>query len=261
MDFIFVSLQRINTDRESTSTSIAKELAKSHRVLYVNPPIDRKTWILSTEDPFTRRHIESIRLKENTLKRNDDNIDLWILSPETVIESLNWIPFTNVFSLFNKINNKTLAGEISKAANKLGFKEYVLIIDKDIYRSYYLKEILNPSYTIYLDRDYTLGFPYWRKHGRTLEPKLIAKCDAVVCNSTDFQRNNKKYNVNSFYISNGADLDLFRPEKTWKIPQELKDLERPIIGYVGALISSRLDISLIENIAKDLRIGTLVLIG
>lgn len=261
MDYVFVSLQRINTDRESTSTSIAKELSKSHRVLYVNPPIDRKTWTLSTDDPFVKKHIEGIKLDHNPLKRSSNDTDLWILSPKTIIESLNWIPNTSVFSVFNKLNNKKFAGEINKALMRLSFKNCVLIIDKDIFRSFYLKEFLKPRYTIYLDRDYTLGFSYWKRHGITLEPKLISKCDAVVCNSTDFQKNNKKYNENSFYISNGANLELFSANKTWQMPKELENLQRPLIGYVGALISSRLDISLIANVANKLKAGTVVLIG
>ncbi|MET3114120.1 teichuronic acid biosynthesis glycosyltransferase TuaH [Pedobacter sp. CG_S7] len=259
MNFIFVSLQRINTDRESTSTSLAKELAKEHQVLYVNPPIDRKAWLLPSEDVFIQAHIKQIKEGKTGLVKDENN--LWVLTPGKIIESLNWIPSTSVFSFFNKFNNKRFAGDIKKAIKQLNFNNFNLIIDKDIFRSYYLKELLKPKFTIYLDRDYTLGFDYWKRHGVTLEPKLMSKCDAVVCNSMDFTKKDMNYNLNSFYISNGANLNIFNAEKDWQEPAELVGLARPIVGYVGALTSTRLDISLIENIAKNLNRGSLVLIG
>ena len=259
MDFIFVSLQRINTNRSSTSTSLAQELAKSHRVLYVNPPIDRKTWLQPSSDPFIEAH--KILIKENKAGLVTDHHQLSVLTPSKIIESINWIPFTSVFSIFNRINNQTFASEIKDAVKKLKFKDITLVIDKDMFRSFYLKELLKPKYTIYLDRDYTLGFDYWKRHGVKLEPLLMSKCDAVVCNSLDFTKKNLRYNPNSFYISNGANLDLFNAEKVYEQPEELALFERPIIGYVGALTASRLDVDLISGLAKNIKKGTVVLIG
>ena len=52
MNFVFVSLQRINTDRESTSTNLARELARQgHNVLFVNSPVDRKDFLFASSDP------------------------------------------------------------------------------------------------------------------------------------------------------------------------------------------------------------------
>lgn len=259
MNFVFVSLQQINTDRESTSTSLAKELSKNHRVLYVNPPVDRKTLLLKRKDKFIQERIDAIRHGKKALIQETEN--LWILNPVKVIESINWLPFTFLFRIFNRLNNKRLASEIEESLEILRFDSFIIINDKDIFRSFYLKELLKPRLYIYLDRDYTLGFDYWKKHGTTLEPELIKKSDAVVCNSLDFTKNAKKYNKNSYYIGNGADLNNFNPEKTWDKPDELKTLESPLIGYVGALNSQRLDIRLLEEVARSLEKGTLVLIG
>ncbi|MGX5690775.1 glycosyltransferase [Arcticibacter tournemirensis] len=259
MNFVFVSLQQINTDRESTSTSLAKELSKNHRVLYVNPPIDRKTLLLKRKDKFIRERIDAIKRKEKALIQETEN--LWILNPVNIIESINWLPFTFLFRIFNRLNNKRLASEIKESLRILQFDSFIVVNDKDMFRSFYLKELLKPSLYIYLDRDYTLGFDYWKKHGKILEPELIKKADVVVCNSLDFTKNAKRYNKNSYYIGNGADLDNFNPEKVWPKPDELQMLERPLIGYVGALNSQRLDILLLEELASSLKKGTLVLIG
>lgn len=247
MNFVFVSLQRINTDRESTSTSLAKELSKEHRVLYVNPPIDRRTLLSKDRDEYSQRHIHDIKEGKNDLVKVTDN--LTVLSPDKVIESINWIPSTFLFSIFNRLNNRTFASCIQAAIAQLGFESFVLINDKDMFRSFYLKEMLKPSLAVYLDRDYTLGFDYWKRHGTSLEPKLMTKSDLVVCNSMDFTRRALKYNKNSFYIGNGADLEVFDDSKVLEKPQELNAYKRPLIGYVGALNSMRIDIALIAAMA------------
>ncbi|KAA3436774.1 glycosyltransferase [Rufibacter hautae] len=259
MNFVFVSLQRINTDRESTSTCLAKELAKNHRVLYVNSPIDRKATLTSHHDAFVTAHLEAIKNKEEPLVQLDTN--LWMLNPTRVIESINWVPFTPVFSMLNRLNNERLGKDIQEALDVLGFDEFVLVNDKDIFRSYYLKEILRPSKYVYLDRDYTLGLDYWRKHGATLEPKLMQKSDAVVCNSLDFTKRAKKYNNNSYYIGNGFDASQYDSESVRTMPQDLAGIPGPIIGYVGALITLRLDLRLMTDLAKERPNWSFVFIG
>ncbi|KAA8482797.1 glycosyltransferase involved in cell wall biosynthesis [Arcticibacter tournemirensis] len=259
MNFVFVSLQRIHTDRESTSTSLAKELSKQHKVLYVNPPVDRRTLLLNENDQYTLDHIAAIRNKTAGLSRTADN--LWVLNPSRVIESINWIPGNLIFSLFNYLNNKRFAADIRKAIQEIGFEQFVLVNDKDMFRSFYLKELLSPEMYVYLDRDYTLGFDYWKKHGFAIEPALMRKSDAVVCNSLDFTKRAAKYNKNSFYIGNGADLEVFDPQKEWLQPEDLKDLKKPLIGYVGALNSMRIDISLIESLAEQKPEWTFAFVG
>ncbi len=237
MNFIFVSLQRISTDRDSTSTSLAKELSKNHQVLYVNSPIDRKTLLTGTSDTFVKAHIKSLGNKKDNLKQLNKN--LWELNPAEIIKSINWIPSTFVFTRLNWLNNRRLAKEIQKAVTQIGFKDFIIINDKDIFRSFYLKEILKPKLYIYLDRDYTVGMNYWRRHGMILEPELMKKSDAVVCNSYDFTKRALIYNANSFYIGNGFNTSQYKDTEKRPIPADMKDIPRPLIGYVGALITMR----------------------
>lgn len=259
MNFVFVSLQRINTDRESTSTSLAKELSKEHRVLYVNPPIDRRTWFSKTNDIYTQAHIQDIKNKQAGLVKVSEHLS--VLSPDKVIESINWIPSTQIFSLFNLINNKRFSSCIKKAIQELSFESFIIVNDKDMFRSFYLKELLKPALYTYLDRDYTIGFGYWKRHGTSIEPLLMKKSDAVVCNSIDFTKRALTFNKNSFYIGNGADLEVFDYTKLWQKPEELKTFKRPLVGYVGALNSMRININLIATIARKRADWDFVFIG
>jgi teichuronic acid biosynthesis glycosyltransferase TuaH len=259
MNFVFVSLQPIDTGRDSTSTGLAKELAKNHKVLYVNPPIDRKAKYIRIKDQYLKKKLENRKNKQTHLKQL--NQGLWMLEPQAIMESINWLPSTTLFKKLNWINNKRFAKDISSALQKLNFDQFILINDKDIFRSFYLKELLKPQRYIYLDRDYTLGVNYWKKHGTTLEPELMRKSDAVVCNSPDFTDRAKKFNLNSFYIGNGFNAEQYDVNKKRPIPKDLINIPGIRIGFVGAMLSLRLDLGLLIFIARSKPEWNFVLIG
>lgn len=258
-DFIIISLNPWYTPLSSTSKHVAMELAKQNRVLYINPPLDRKTLMTRRNDPILQKHLEVIRGIEEEIVEISPN--LWNFYPRTILESINWVPGSRLFAWFNFINNKRLAVSIKSAAEKLGFSEYVLINDKDLFRGYYLKELLQPKIYLYYDRDYILGVEYWRKHGLSLEPKLAGKSDLIVTHSDHLMGLLKPYNANIFNVGSGIDIDLFDAEKQYPVPPELIQLKHPILGYVGALTAVRLDEEAFIRIAKEKPEWSLVLVG
>lgn len=258
-DFIVISLNPWYTPLSSTSKHVARELAKKNRVLYINPPLDRKTMVTKRKDMLLQRHLNVIKGKEDELVEIMPN--LWNYYPRTVLESVNWIPNTRVFSWFNHINNKRIATSILSAVKQLGFSDFILINDKDLFRGYYLKELLHPKVYLYYDRDYILGVDYWRKHGATLEPLLAKKSDLIVTHSDHFMEILKPYNSNIYNVGSGIDLSLFDVNKHYPIPDEVRSLASPIIGYVGALTSARLDLEALVRIAKERPQWTMVLVG
>ncbi|MGH2643609.1 MAG: glycosyltransferase [Chitinophagaceae bacterium] len=258
-DFIMVSLNPWYTPLSSTSKQVAKELAKQNRVLYVNPPLDRNTMIKRKTDPVLQKHLEVVKGNGRELVEIQRN--LWNYYPRVLLESVNWIPSTRVFSWFNHLNNKRLAGSIRSAIKTLGFSDYILINDKDLFRGFYLKELLHPKIYLYYDRDYILGVNYWRKHGATLEPMLAKKSDLVVSHSDHLISLLKPYNENIYNVGSGIDIDIFNASKNYPVPEELGSLKKPIIGYVGALTSVRLDVGAHVKIAKEKPDWTMVLVG
>ncbi len=258
-DFIIISLNPWYTPLSSTSKHIAKELAKQNRVLYVNPPLDRKTLLTRRNDPMLQKHISVIKGKAPGLVELETN--LWNYYPSTVLESINWIPSTKVFSWVNYLNNKRIAASLLSAIKELGFSGYTLINDKDLYRGFYLKELLQPETYLYYDRDYILGAPYWKKHGAVLEPKLAQKSDLIVTHSEHLKSLLLSHNKNIYNVGSGIDIQLFDGNKQHDVPAELAGLKRPIIGYVGALTSLRLDMEALIRIARERPEWTLVFVG
>jgi glycosyltransferase involved in cell wall biosynthesis len=185
----------------------------------------------------------------------------WEYYPPTLVESINWLPSTQLFKAINAVNNKRFAKDIRNAVAQLGFKDYILFNDNDIFNGYHMKQLLHPALYVYYCRDYIRGNTYWGKHGGALEPDLIRSADLAVANSLYLTEYCAAFNKNSHYIGQGCDLQLFDSEKSLDIPPEMKSVRRPVIGYVGAIIASRLDQQIIRLIAEANPQWSVVLVG
>jgi glycosyltransferase involved in cell wall biosynthesis len=258
-DIIVVGLQSWDTEIGSNCKNIAIEFAKHNRVLYVNYPLDRITVLRQKNNPQVKARLQNIRSgNENLLQITDT---LWNLYPSCIIESANWLPYTNLFRIVNKINNKRFAAEIRKAIKRLGFKDFILFNDSDMFRSFHLQELIQPDLSIYYTRDHLIGFPYWSKHGRKLEPELFAKSDLVVANSTYLANLAIKYNPHCYYVGQGCETEAFNIQNVFHTPFDISGIKSPLIGYIGALFNIRLNLALIEEIAEKRPDWNIVLIG
>lgn len=243
----------------SNCKNIALEFSKHNRVLYVNTPLDRITAWRHGNDPHVAKRKAVISGEQQSITQEGDN--LWVLNPERMLESINWIDNHAIFEALNRRNNKKFAQSIAHAIGSLQFKDIILFNDNDIFRSFHLKELLRPSVTVYYSRDYMLAVDYWRKHGAVMEPKLIAKSDVCVANSTYLADYCRQYNTNSYYVGQGCDLDIFTAGIGSARPADMKHIPGPVIGYVGALQSIRLDIDLITHMAGSRPEWSIVLVG
>ncbi|OIR12128.1 putative teichuronic acid biosynthesis glycosyltransferase TuaH [mine drainage metagenome] len=258
-DIVIVGQQPWDVEIGSNCKNIAEEMSKHNRVLYVNSPLDRITLYKHRAEPKIQKRLAVIKGKQNDIELIKNN--LWNLFPDKMIESINWIKNQFVFEWLNKINNKRFASSIKKATDELGFKNIILFNDNDIFRCFYLKDFLKPELSIYYSRDYMLAVDYWKLHGEKLEPELIAKNDVCVANSTYLANYCKKYNPNSFYVGQGCELDIFMNIKDRNKPKDILLIPNPIIGYVGALQSLRLDLNVIAHIAESNPEWSVVLVG
>lgn len=258
-DFVIIGLQQWFTPIGSNCKNIALELSRHNRVLYVNSPLDRRTIIMSGKDPDIARHIAISKGKGDAIVPIGPN--LWNLYPKRVLESVNWLPSASIFNMLNKVNNRRFAACIREAVAKMGFKDFFLFNDNDIYRGFYLKELLQPEQYIYYSRDNLVAMDFWKKHGGRLEPAHIAKADVAVANSLWLTERLQQYNPNSHYTGQGCDLRLFNPETAYPVPEALATLKGAVIGYVGALTSMRIDPDILLYISENRPDWNLVLVG
>ncbi len=262
-DIVIVGQQSWDTNIGSNCKDIALEFSKHNRVLYVNPPLDRITLLRRKSDPYVKKQLEVIDNVRSGIRQINEN--LWELDIDVIIESIRWLRIRWLFNLLNKRNNYIFSRSISSAIGQLGFKNIILFNDNDIFRSFYLKEYLKPSLSIYYSRDYMLGVDYWKFHGKVLEPELIRKSDLIIANSTYLTNYCKQYNENARYVGQGCDLRMFLKKPVDNVAGEglgvIAGIRGPKIGYVGSLNSDRLDINIILHIARNRPDWSIILVG
>ena len=259
-DIIVVGIQPWDIEIGSNCKNIALEFSKQNRVLYVNPPTDRITILKKKNEPKVRKRIQISKGQLPAMERVSEN--LWNLYPKTINESINWIGSHWLYDTLNYRNAKLFVNDIMEALEELEFEDYLLFNDSSMFLGMYLKELLKPDLYTYYVRDNLVKVPYWQRHGERIEPKVIKRADLVVNNSQYYVDYTSKYNKNSFMVGQGCDTSIFLDDdNSIPVADEFKSVEGPVIGYVGSLTTLRLDIDLIEHIAKERPNWNVVLVG
>lgn len=259
-DIIVIGIQPWDIEIGSNCKNIAEEMSKYNRVLYVNSPLDRNTKKTKASDERTQRRIRICQGKEDNLVQLNTN--MWNLYPHRMIESINWLPDGTLYDFINKRNNRKFAADIQEAIDHLGFKDFIIFNDSNMFTGLHQKELLKPKTYVYYMRDYLTKNPYWRKHGLRIEPKMVKKADVVVNNSTLYAEYGRQFNEHSYMVGQGCDVSLFRDvDGSIPIPEDMKEFKSPVIGYVGFLSSRRLDIDLLVFMAKKRPEWSIVLVG
>jgi glycosyltransferase involved in cell wall biosynthesis len=259
-DIVVVGIQPWDLPIGSNCKNIAAEFAKDNRVLYVNMPMDRNS-------RRTEKGAAKMIKRENVLAGKEPDLEkieesLWVLNPRTVLESINRIPVIILYDYLNRVNARRFSRKVSNAIKRLDFKDFILFNDSSMFLGVHLKEMLQPHKYIYYIRDNLIKNPYWARHGVRLEPVTIKRADVVTTNSIYYANYARPFNPHSYMVGQGCDVTLFNDEKN-DIPmaEELKEIKKPIIGYVGFLTHRRLDINVIGHIARERPDYSVVLVG
>lgn len=258
-NIIIVGQQPWDTEIGSNCKNIALEFSRQNRVLYINPPLDRISKMRHSGDKKVQKRLAIIKGRQTGLEEVGPG--LFTLYPDCLIESVNWLPRGMIFNLVNRMNNYRFHRAVQPVIDSLGFNDAVLFNDGDMFRSFYLIELLQPLAAVYYSRDNLIATSYYRKHGLAIEPRLMAKYDLCVANSKFLADYCGRYNPNSSDVGQGCDFTLFDHFLEHPELKQTRAFTGPVIGYVGVLTSARLDLALIAGIAKALPEWNIVLVG
>ena len=259
-DIIVIGIQAWDIEIGSNCKNIALEFAKHNRVLYVNPPMVRSTMHKDKDKKSIQKRIQIRKGLAPDLEKIGTN--LWNLYPKSLAESINWIGSEANFKILNRRNARLYTNNIKSAAERLQFKNVILFNDSSMFLGLHIKKFLQPEIYVYYMRDYLVKVPYWQKHGEQLEPEVIKEADVLATNSEFFSEFGLQYNPHSYMVGQGCDVSHFSDDEgSIKIPDEFKNIPKPIIGYVGSLTTLRLDIELLEHMAKERKHWSIVLVG
>lgn len=258
-DFVFTGLQPWDITIGSNAKDIALEISKHNRVLYINTPLDKKTYYSKNNNT---EHIQRKKVIDGKLPPlRQINSNLWVLDYPFTVLSINFLPDGKVFDFVNESNNRRMYRFVLEILKQLQFENYLLFIDNDIYRSFYAKEYLTPKISIYYRRDNLVPVSFWKKHVCRLEPLLIKKSDIILCNSEQLAQFARIYNKLTADVGQGVNLSDYQIEKIINTPEDIQRIAHPIIGYIGDITSLRLDADLIYKLAINNPLLSFVLVG
>jgi len=94
------------------------------------------------------------------------------------------------------------------------------------------------------------------------ENELISKSFVVFTTSINLQKKAKTNNINSYFIPNAAKINLFKKAyvENLKIPDDLKLIKKPIIGYIG-VFRNWMDFELLKFIIEEHQNKSFVFVG
>jgi glycosyltransferase involved in cell wall biosynthesis len=99
-----------------------------------------------------------------------------------------------------------------------------------------------------------------RNYLHDLERILLARADLIFATSTKLQERKSGNKSEALFLPHGVDFEHFRPAADCLVPEEMKNLQRPLIGMYGTL-APWVDSDLLVQVARAFPQASVVLIG
>ncbi len=226
--------------------------ALGNNVLFVDPPINTGNVFLTQ----IKRGLWNLKRFLMRLKFDDTGV--------IVYTPLNFVPFTSItaamhVSQINKLSKKYLDKNL---------KTVVWIYNVEIPQLKKYVEGLKYDFLIYDCVDNYTGFPQYntpekQRALKQTEEYLSKKSDMIFATTPGLAEKLRKYNENTYFTPNVGDYERFKDTKKFKyqLPEDLKKIPEPRIGFIGALDEYKFDKELVRKIAKDHPDYSFVLIG
>lgn len=98
------------------------------------------------------------------------------------------------------------------------------------------------------------------KNFLSLELNIVETSNLVFTTSQKLYEKFQDYNKDIYKIPAGVELDKFQITKNYSVPNDLKDIPKPIVGFAGGL-NDKIDIDLLLKTTKRLNNYSFVIIG
>ncbi len=259
--YIVIAQQEWALNLGSNARNLAVTFSKDYPVIYVNPAADIRSILshLNTKRAWQRLWL-GLGLGRNTEKVGDH---LWVHTPSSIALSINWLRNTKIYDWCNRINAGGFFRSLKRSIKQLGWEKEKCIVfnDSQMFTGLYTKKLLQPLLSFYYIRDNLVEHPYFAFHGSRIEPMTVADSDAIFANSAYLTDYASKHNSLSLDIGQGCELDMYDATKRYPVPADIEAIPYPRIGYIGFLTGERLDIALLEALAKAKPDWNWVLIG
>ena len=244
IDIVCFALSRWDASISSPAVSLAKELAKSNRVFYIEHPYSYKDYI--TQGKSNRQY-------------TDGNVR--VITPPLVYP-INFLPEGKIYKRLSAVNNFILLKTLRKTLIQHNIKEYIFI---NFFDPFFLRNIpdsLKPVRFIYQCMDDISQVAYTRRHGIRLENEIVQNADIVLCTSRELTKLQSQLSSHVYFHPNGADVELFKTAATQVLsrPEGMNFGDKKIIGFTGS-IEYRTDFELLYKTAVYHKDKILYMVG
>jgi len=249
---------RFDSAIRATSLFVARNLAKNNKVYFVDYPFTFKDYLTyNKSDELKLRKIKFSLFSDGVIGSDIPNLKIIIVPP---VIPINFLPEGIIFRTALKANEAIIGNRIKKILKQAGVKDFIFI---NSFNFHYpnIARIIRPVLTVYQCVD-PMIVPYDMKHGIISENKLVKESDLVICTSKALYNEKKSQNPNTYFVPNAADIDHCSLALSPDLPihNKIKDMQKPIIGYLGTL-ERRMDYNLVLEVVKMNPEKTFVLAG
>jgi teichuronic acid biosynthesis glycosyltransferase TuaH len=262
-DIIINSLFRTDNAYLSAPLCFAKELAKTHRVFYINHPY-------SVKDLWTGRKNEKLQERRPSLMRGKPHFETVEGMPKNFVAvtppltlPINFLPEGKLYDTFHTYNQGQIEKTVRQIKADFQVKDFIYFSCFDPFFLPISPKKLGAFLSIYQSVDDISTEPYIAKHGVRLENEAVKKSDLTLVTSINLWRKFRDIQPETHIMHNAVDLSIFKdvPFGSFEKPAEIKHVTGKIIGFVGNLDPVRLDYTLLRKIAEAHTDKTLLLIG
>jgi glycosyltransferase involved in cell wall biosynthesis len=221
---------------------------KGYKIAYIEPSFSMLRKVDVSKNEYATNKFFSTGIEEK-------DKGLFIIKP------FRYLPFWTR-PLINKVNILILSFFISSVLKKIGFKDYILWI----YRPEFTNSLrmFNYKKIVFDITDDLAAYDYNNKskyiYIKNCMEYLAKKSDLTIVTAYTLFENFKHITPNIHLIPNGYDSNLFAEENIMSPPLEMKDIHKPIIGFIGTIFSF-LDFELLRYIIDHNPNNSFVFIG
>jgi glycosyltransferase involved in cell wall biosynthesis len=246
-DIVCLSVTFWEKDSRSRYQHLMTRFSQKNRILYVEPPVSIPYLFILPE-------------YRNSFFR-------WMAGPRPFSSNIHIIslppsmPLKGIWRGFNRLSSIWAWPVIKRALSCLGIRN-PLVYGVSPYYIDLIKRI-KPPFLIYDCAD-----DHSEVKGRSrelilrMEKEMVSLSNCSFASSERIYLKLKGYSERVFLLRNGADVRHFSiamEDGTW-IPEEIKGLKRPIIGFIGCFRDGVIDFKLLESLRERIK-GTILLVG
>lgn len=232
-------------DRWFRKQEFMSRFARANRILFVEPSVS-----MARKPEVFLREIASNRHLVSSLEQREEN--LYLLKPPRGLPKWS-------HPRVERANYGWYSRLVARAMRRIGFEDAIVWLYRPAFAAG-LDAIPHRHVVFDLVDDLAAYDPTQAERVDELVRSIAGRSDLLVATARPLLDRYGSLARETAYVPNGLDPAIFTPSAAREVPAQLRDVPKPIIGYIGALFVF-LDFDLLEEVARRHADKSLVLLG